>query len=135
QSGHSAVLLGQHGVRGWWYYFPVVLAVKTPIAFLLLVFLGAWLCLRRPTPFLRQPKPVRYLAPLAFSVGILAPAMNGHVNIGVRHILPIYISFSILAALAIVQLLEWGNSRQSAGVAAALLLTWLVASSAAHHPD
>jgi hypothetical protein len=128
QSGHSAFLLGQHGVQGWWYYFPVVLSVKTPIAFLLLLAGGAYLCWRKRAS-------ARYLAPLAFSAGILAPAMNGHINIGVRHVLPIYIGFSILAALAVVQLVEWGNTRRWAAVTAGLLVVWLAVSGARRHPD
>ena len=33
--GHPAWLLGEYSNHGWWYFFPVVLAVKTPIAFIL----------------------------------------------------------------------------------------------------
>jgi Dolichyl-phosphate-mannose-protein mannosyltransferase len=128
QTGHSAFLLGQHGTRGWWYYFPVDLSVKTPIAFLLLLGFGAWLCWKRRAS-------VRYLIPLAFSAGILAPAMNGHVNIGVRHILPIYIGFSVIAAVGLLQLAEWADTRKWAGAAAALLVLWLAGSGAIHHPD
>ncbi len=36
--GHPAYLLGEPRTFGWWYYFPVALAVKTPIAMLLLLF-------------------------------------------------------------------------------------------------
>jgi len=128
QTGHTAFLLGQHGTRGWWYYFPVVLSVKTPIAFLLLLGLGLWLCWRRRAA-------VRYVVPLAFSIGMLAPAMNGHVNIGVRHILPIYIGFSVIAAVGLRQLAEWSDRRKGAGVAAVALLLWLAGSGAIHHPD
>src|SRR6185369_5710663 len=34
--GQDAYLLGEVRHTGWWYYFPVVLAVKTPIPVLLL---------------------------------------------------------------------------------------------------
>jgi hypothetical protein len=128
QTGHSAFLLGRHGTRGWWYYFPVDLSVKTPIAFLLLLVFGAGLCWKRRAS-------VRYLAPIAFSAGILAPAMNGHVNIGVRHILPVYIAFSVIAAAGLLQLAEWADTRKWAGAAAALLVLWLAGSGAVHHPD
>ncbi len=36
QSGHPAGLLGMYGRRGWWYYFPVAFALKTPLPILLL---------------------------------------------------------------------------------------------------
>ena len=35
--GHPAWLLGEARRFGWWYYFPVALAVKTPLALLVLV--------------------------------------------------------------------------------------------------
>ena len=89
--GHPSYLLGRNGTNGWWYYFPVALAVKTPIAFLILLALGVWVCVKRRAQ-------VGVLLPLAFVLGILLPAMAGNVNIGVRHILPIYMGLSIIAA-------------------------------------
>ena len=41
--GHSSYLLGRVSTSGFWYYFPVVLGVKTPIAFLILLLLGFWI--------------------------------------------------------------------------------------------
>ena len=35
--GRMAFLLGQMSPRGWWYYFPVAFAVKTPLPTLLLL--------------------------------------------------------------------------------------------------
>jgi len=44
--GHHAYLLGKTSMFGWWYYFPVAFAVKTPTAVLLLVVwclgMGVW---------------------------------------------------------------------------------------------
>ena len=34
--GHDSYLLGQWSQSGWWYFFPVVLAVKSPIGLLAL---------------------------------------------------------------------------------------------------
>jgi hypothetical protein len=128
EEGHRAYLLGQMSLKGWWYYFPVVLAVKTPIAFLLLLALGVWVGWRRRAES-------AYRLPLAFSLGILIPGMTSHVNIGVRHILPIYLGFSILAASGLVLLKEWERTRKWAGIAAALLVVWMAASGARSHPD
>ena len=36
--GHHAYLFGRRSQFGWWYYYPVVLAVKTPLPFLMLAF-------------------------------------------------------------------------------------------------
>ena len=132
QEGHVSYLLGRVSAKGFWYYFPVVLAVKTPIAFLLLSGLGAYLAWKKRAR-------LAYCLPLAFSLGILLPAMAGQINIGVRHILPIYLGLSIAAAVAVVQLLEWSRAgretRTWLALAAGLLVSWMAASGAISHPD
>ena len=120
--GHPSYLLGRNGNFGWWYYFPVVLAVKTPIAFLILVALGVWVCLKRRAQ-------TGVLLPLAFVLGILLPAMAGHVNIGVRHILPIYMGLSIIAAAGLIRI------AQTTAAGALALVLWIAISGALSHPD
>lgn len=112
QLGRDAFLLGHYSHRGWWYYFPIVLGVKTPLPFLLLAVIGAIVS-----------KPAR--AVLAIAAVILAIAMTTHINVGVRHILPIYGPLSIVAAQGL-QRLKWLG---------AILALWLVADSALAHPD
>jgi hypothetical protein len=127
QSGHIAYLFGWVSRTGWWYYFPAALALKTPIPFLLLLGAGSMAALskwRKPT----------YLMPPAFCAGILLPAMAGNVNIGIRHVLPVYLGFSILAAIALLRLPDWLGKR--AGTIAGLLLLALMAlSGILQHPD
>jgi hypothetical protein len=126
--GHEAFLLGQVRTMGWWYYFPIALAVKTPIAFLLLSALGTLTCLRE------SARPGRLL-PLAFSFGILLPAMGSHVDIGIRHIEPIYLGLSIIAAVGFMQLLQWARVTVLSALIAGLLVAWMAYSGAACHPD
>jgi len=126
--GHWAYLFGDVRTTGWWYFFPVVLAVKTPLAFLLLVAAGTWRCWRRRAKLV-------YWLPAAFWLGILLPAMTSNVNIGVRHILPIYAGFSIVAAIALVELLEWSPGHRWTGFLAAALVMWMAASGALQHPN
>ena len=123
--GHAAYLLGEIRNTGWWYFFPVVLSVKTPLAFLLLLLAGVCLCWTRRAR-------LAYWLPLAFSMGILVPSMTSKVNIGVRHILPVYIGFSIVAAVAVAWLLERAQTRKWAGAAAAILVLWMAGSGAGH---
>jgi hypothetical protein len=124
REGHPGYLLGHYSLKGWWYYFPVVLAVKTPIAFLISLALGCCTCIRKFAPAACR-------LPLAFSLGILIPAMIGHVDIGVRLILPVYIGFSIVAAVGLDRLLT-GAARKAA---AAVLLLWMAIAGAVCHPD
>jgi hypothetical protein len=128
QTGHPAFLLGESRSTGWWYYYPVALLVKTPIAFLILAALGICVCLRKRT----QPA---YLFPLAFCAGILAPAMNSRIDIGIRHIEPIWIGLSIIAALGLLQLIEWSRTRMAYAVAAGALVLWMIVSVVMDHPD
>ena len=117
-------LFGRLSPTGWWYFFPAALAVKTPLAFLFLLGLGGWLTVRAGH--------ARPLLPWAFSLGILAPAMTSPVNYGVRHVLPVYMGFSIVAALAVVRLVQTGKW---ARVAAGALVLWMAVSGAIRHPD
>ena len=104
RTGHLAYLLGEHKVFGWWYFFPVVLAVKTPLPFLALAGIGAVVSLAR----WRQMSGA-YLVPLGFALAILGVGMAGHINVGLRHILPIYMGLAIMAAIGTVRLYEWGR--------------------------
>ena len=128
EQGHVAYLLGRISTTGWWYYFPVVIAVKTPLAFLALVGLGlhlAW----------KHRRETVYLLPLAFALGVLLPAMAGRINIGVRHILPIYTGLSITAAVGLGHFLKGGATARWKGAAAAVCLIWMAGSGAVQHPD
>ena len=131
--GHPSYLLGHYSLKGWWYYFPVALAVKTPIAFLVLTALGTYTCCRKFSQAARG-------LPLAFSLGILLPAMAGNVDIGVRHILPVYIGLSVLAAVGLDRLLTPTEPRPSGSgflgpAAAIVLLLWIAVAGAICHPD
>src|SRR5262249_6668406 len=62
--GDPSFLLGARSTSGWWYFYFIVLGVKTPLPFLALLFYGAIVAIRRDSTRGVQ------LA-LAFSLGIL----------------------------------------------------------------
>ena len=126
RAGHPAYLLGQYSESGWWYYYPVVLAVKTPLALLALVAIGAAVCWRR-----RREKSA-YWMPLAFALGILIFGAFSRINIGVRHVLPVYFAFSTIAAVGAMWL--WARQGYARWILGGLML-WMAASSALSHPD
>jgi 4-amino-4-deoxy-L-arabinose transferase-like glycosyltransferase len=132
--GHPGYLLGKPTQTGFWYFYLVDLAVKTPLALLALFFIGAFATLRRPAAdaaiLLRRP-----WLPLAFSAGVLGVAMFSHINIGIRHVMPIYAGMCITAAFGLVRLLESISLRHWAGWVALLLALWYGGSSLAAHPD
>jgi 4-amino-4-deoxy-L-arabinose transferase-like glycosyltransferase len=94
-TGHLSYLLGETRLTGWWYFYLVALAVKTPLPLLVAGPVGlAGLALRGWRS--------RYswaLAPLAVVVAILVFASAvSHINIGIRHILIVYPFFALGAA-------------------------------------
>jgi 4-amino-4-deoxy-L-arabinose transferase-like glycosyltransferase len=123
--GHPAYLLGRRSSGGFWYYYPVVLAVKTPLALLALVAL-AMLWTVRDGSRLRRDWPV-----LAFAAGVLLVAMFGRINIGVRHILPVYFAFCLLAGAAVTEPAARPRLRWALGA----MLVWFAGSSLWCHPD
>lgn len=126
--GHPGYLLGEYRETGWWYYYPVVLAVKTPLALLALFVVGAMLCWKR-----RRDANGVYWIPAAFVAGILIFAAFSRINIGVRHVLPVYFGISIIAALGACQL--WSSKSAAAHWTLAGLMLWMVATSVLAHPD
>jgi hypothetical protein len=120
--GHESFLLGQYRTMGWWYYFPVLFFFKTPLAFLALALVGTILIARRAREGL-----VLALPPIAMMLSVL----DTHINIGVRHILPIYPPLCGVAAFAVLAM--WTNYRSR--IAAVVLLGWLFIGVALAHPD
>jgi hypothetical protein len=127
--GHPGYLLGQRSATGWWYFFEVALAVKTPLGFLTLLGFGVTLAFRRRDRFERA------WLPLMFAGGILLVGSISRINIGLRHVLPVYIGFAVLTALAVVWMLERSETRKWVRIALPLLVVWVAGSSLASHPD
>jgi hypothetical protein len=118
EAGHRAYLMGRLSDHGWWYYFPVALAVKSTIPMLLLVALGIGLW--RPGTFF----------PVAGVVLLLGLSMGSSLNLGVRYVLGVYPLFAMLGASALAE----GQKRWAPRLAVALA-AWHAAESVAAHPD
>jgi hypothetical protein len=61
--------------------------------------------------------------------------MTAHLNLGVRHILPIYGPLSIVAGAGLQSLLQGGRERRLSFAAGIGLIAWQLGASAAAHPD
>jgi hypothetical protein len=129
QGGHPSYLLGQRSQYGFWYFYPVMLAVKTPLAFVFLLGLGIVFACRK------QDNSRRGWLPLAYVGGILAVAFFSRINIGIRHILPVYTGFSLLAGVGCVRLLEPRPKRLLQRCALPLSIAWFAGASLLAHPD
>jgi hypothetical protein len=128
ENGHASYILGQRHHFGVWYFFPVTLAVKTPLGMIVLVGWSLGAAWRRR---------LKVAEPLAYCAVILAIAMCSRINLGVRHVLPLYAGLAVVAGAASAAMLRdpagrWGRWRTAALFA---LFGWQVVSGARAHPD
>lgn len=118
---YPAFLLGKVYPHGLWYYFPLVILIKTTLGLLLLTVLAA---LATVTGKLTRHRELFYsLAPPIF---YLAVAMMSGMNIGARHLLPMYAFVIIFAAAASVTLA--GKGRRWTILCSVLLVAHIVSS-------
>lgn len=129
--GHKAYLLGEIRETGWWYFFPVALAVKTPLPFLILTGIGLALIARH----VRQHRDWSQLAPGLAALMLLLVCMPSRINVGVRHVLPIYPLLAIIAGLGAAGLWNLAKPARLGRVAVAGLVAWQLVSSIGVHPD
>jgi 4-amino-4-deoxy-L-arabinose transferase-like glycosyltransferase len=114
--GLQSYLLGELSPFGWWYYFPVAFAVKTPLAVLLLLGFATWWVATHGVRF----DLIALLLPAAL---YFAWVMTSHIDLGVRHILPVYPAVFILIGVASAQALAaWPPSRWLIAAAVAIQL-------------
>jgi hypothetical protein len=121
--------MGEYSTEGWWYYFPVTFAIKTPIPLLLLIVLAAVFIKRYGAGWLAE-------ATLLIPVAVYAIfALSSSLNIGHRHLLPIYPFFIVFAA-KMARALEFKRQSALAPLAAvfALLLAWNVVEAVKSYP-
>jgi len=125
--GSPSYVLGEVYRHGVWFYFPVAFAVKSTIGFLALFAMAIAAILTRRLTHSREI--LFLLVPPLF---YLAVAMSSGLNIGVRHILPLYAFFTVLASGAAVAF--WRLHPRAWGYAIGALLVAHAASSARNFP-
>ena len=97
-----AFAIGAYSVHGWWWYFPLCLAIKNTLPSLVLSLWGVGLAFRDVvrSVFSRVRLDPAAHASLAL-LGILAVLwptfLTSHLNIGERHIMPSYPALMVLA--------------------------------------
>jgi hypothetical protein len=85
QAGRPAFFLGEYSHQGWWNYFIMSFLIKTPIGSLILI-IASLVFYRVGTP-LRRHEAVLILIPVII---FFLTTSQAKVNIGLRHILPVY---------------------------------------------
>ncbi|HEX4576223.1 MAG TPA: glycosyltransferase family 39 protein [Edaphobacter sp.] len=121
---YPTFILGKIYPHGQWWYFPFVILVKTTLGMLALVTLAAFAIL---TGRLRKRRELAFVLIPWFVY--LAVAILAGMNIGSRHILPLYALAAILAGAGLVALSS--QDKRWAWVGAALLFAHIASSIAA----
>ena len=129
KGGQWSYLLGERRDTGWWYFFPVVLGVKTPLGFLVLAMAGGVFLLAR----LRRDADWTAPAAVLFALAILFSCLPSRINLGVRHVLLIYPLLAIVGGALVSDTL--GRKRRALRLVALACVVWTCASSIAAHPD
>jgi hypothetical protein len=108
-AGHLSFLLGQQRSTGWWYFYLVALAAKTPIPLLATGPIGMVVLAREGW----QARDGWRMAPLLSFLAVLIFASSfSHINIGIRHVLVLY-PFMALGGAHLLAL-GWVALRKSA---------------------
>jgi 4-amino-4-deoxy-L-arabinose transferase-like glycosyltransferase len=125
--GRTAYLLGEVSNNGFWAYFPVAFLVKTPIPTLFLLLTATGVTIlgrenRRSAYFLLIPAAVVFLV-----------AVWARINVGLRHILPVYPFLFVWIGGGVGSL--WNSHRRTVKVGILCLAAWLLGSSFLTYPD
>ncbi len=98
--GRNAYALGRASQHGWWWYFPLTLALKTPLATLVLLGAGAAALIAQ----WRDPRDLFALLSLwalLLFVGLYwFTSITGNLNIGLRHLIPALMAMYVLCGAA-----------------------------------
>lgn len=124
-----AYLAGEYSSSGWWFYFIVTFLIKTPLSLLILIGL-AWYFFKR------------YQTDVAAEAMLLLPAalywlvtLTSNINIGHRHLLPIY-PFLIVFAAKVLRVFDLPTpATRRLALTCGVLLGWYVIGTAVVHPN
>lgn len=112
QQGRTSFVLGKLYPTGRWFFFPVAFAVKTSLALLVLLILLIWVKDLRRVEYRRAVLFMAFPALIYFAV-----AVNSKLEVGIRHVLPIYPFLIVLAGFG-----AWSLAHRSRRWACAVII-------------
>lgn len=119
-------IFGKVYAHGVWFYFPIAFLIKSTLAVLAFTLLTIFALI---SGRMRWSREVFYLTiPPIFYIII---TLTSHLNIGIRHLLPVYVFLMVLSAGAAFKLIE-GNRRW--GYVTAILLFLHIFASVRSYP-
>ncbi len=140
--GRVAFLMGKMSPKGWWYYFPVAFAVKTPLPTLLLLLVAivsgllSFYRLRKQESSVKLERSVwSTLGLILLPVVYFAVSMGSSLNLGYRYILPVLPFLFIVISGMFTSLPSEKAPRRVAQVASLILAAWLVVGAGLIYPN
>ncbi len=131
RDGHNTSLLGQYGTQGWWYYFPVAFALKTSLPFLIITLAALvwvlWRLIRK-----KDQRMLWLLGPIAIYAAL---SMSSHINIGIRHFLPVFPFLFIAGGALLERLLKARRPRHLAIAMLAISFGWMSVEALRAYPN
>jgi hypothetical protein len=132
--GQLEYFLGDIRTTGWWYFYPVIFLLKTPIAFTILCLAGIIFIFSHI--FNKRGNWDEISIPLISVGAIFTVGMIGNVDNGLRQLLSVFPLLAIIAGFGLYRLFTSVNKRRYLVWSfAAGLFAWQFISSAGAHPD
>ncbi|MCP6719136.1 MAG: glycosyltransferase family 39 protein [Patescibacteria group bacterium] len=145
--GNTVYFLGMISAAGWWYYFPAVYLLKVPLAFHVLTLIsGLLVVFSTAKNFLSNiiENTKRWIldhftefSMIVFLAIYWLTSITGNLNIGVRHVLPVFPFTYVLVVLGLaygIRKIKTPNLKKGAGALILILLGWYVSSSLSSYP-
>jgi hypothetical protein len=107
-NGMPSFFLGRVYAHGTWMYFPILFLIKSTLAMLALLALTLFAIVRR---WLRPSLELAFI--LIPPIVYMLVSMGSHLNIGARHILPVYVFCCVLAGAGAAALLRAQRTQKS----------------------
>ena len=133
-----AYLMGGYSSRGWWYYFPLAMLFKTPLASLAgtLLAVAVLLLWRQNVQVCKNRLDAWTVLCLAVPFGLYgAFALRTNLNLGLRHVLPLYPFLFMVVGLGASRVWAWARWRKASRLVLAALATGLILESLAAFPN
>jgi hypothetical protein len=122
-------LMGEYRRTGWWYYYPLAILFKTPLATLAALGVAIVLLVRRITRLDRWTIICLLVPLLVYGLAVITSRLDQ----GIRHVMPLYPFAFVLSAVALADLFQrW---RRAGGILLSVLGLGLIIESVAAYPN
>jgi len=136
--GVPIYFLGKISTSGWWYYFPIVYLIKIPLAFHILSLLALWRLFKtiKTAGFKNLKNLIKEnfteFSMIMFLVMYFSVALTTNINLGLRHLLPIFPFLYILVCKATQKWLSFPPNPKT--IIVIVLFVWYIFASVSVRP-